>query len=468
MSNETEGEFKFTLTIGNLDHILNTTGEYQKKSKIVEAKQLNGTKWYLRLYRYQSSPPGCFSCFLCRINDDDNSENITVTYKLELIDMYGKIFKSVVKENITFSRRSSSEVDSFLDSNSLKQYWKFTGFLHLTLIFRCHIIDASYKKQAMTVEIPSVIHTQWKINIPGPENWTKKVKIPFHECTHIDIIVHASDEGINIKIEKVDLLQPHKMNISILDDENRKIDCELPKKAFENQKFETWIEKSHLVDESRFHLPYSFTLVCTITTSGENSDSNAENWKQDYSFPYLMGSPLPLQEDLKEMLLNDKHSDVKLKTRDKIIAAHKCLLSARSPVFSKMFDQDMLETQTGIVDIPDVESDTLQSFLEFLYTDTITHTDYEKLLKLMFVADRYQVDYLKTRCSIILMSKVSLENVCEVVSVSDMVNQPSLKLCAVNFIKENKKKIISSPVWLEWVEKNMKLANEILMKLIDV
>nr|XP_042903339.1 speckle-type POZ protein B-like [Parasteatoda tepidariorum] len=321
----------------------------------------------------------------------------------------------------------------------------------------------------MTVEIPTVIHTQWKINIPGPENWTKKVKVPFHECTHIDIIImQASHERINIKIENVDLLHPYKLKIAILSDENRKIDCELPKKAVENQKFETWIEKSQLVDKSRFHLPYSFTLVCTIITSGGNLDSRAANSTQDDSFPCSMVSLLPLQEDLKEMLLNDKHSDVKLRSHGMVIPAHKGLLSVRSPVFSTMFDQDMLETQTGVVDIPDVESETLQSFLEFLYTDTITNIDYEKLLKLMFVAEKYQVDYLKKRCSVILMSKLSLENVCEVVSVSDVVNQPNLKLCAINFIKENKKKIISSPVWSEWVGKNMKLAIEILSKLIDV
>ncbi|XP_071033419.1 speckle-type POZ protein B-like [Parasteatoda tepidariorum] len=462
MSMETEGVFTFTWEIGNLIDLINTMGNYQKTSPTVEAATLKGTKWYLRLYKNQFLPSS-FMCCLCRENDESESENVSVTYKLELIDIDGKIIKSVVKENITFSKSSSS----FLDDNFLELCEKFTERVNPTLTVRCHIIDASYKKQAMTVEIPT-IHTQWKVNIPGPENWTKKVKVLFHECTHIDIIMHASDERINIKFEKVDLLQPYKLKIAVLNEENRKIDCEFPKKVVEIQKFETWIEKSQLVDKSRFHLPYSFTLVCTVITSGGNSDSSAANWTQDDSFPCLKASPLPLQENLKEMLLNDKHSDVKLKTRDKIIPAHKCLLSARSPVFSEMFDQNMLESQTAVVDIPDVESETLQSFLEFLYTDTITNTDYEKLLKLMFVADKYQVDNLKNRCSLTLMSELSLENVCEVVSASDAVNQPNLKLWAVNFIKENKKKIISSTVWPEWVEKNMKLAVEVVSKLIDV
>nr|XP_042912821.1 TD and POZ domain-containing protein 4-like [Parasteatoda tepidariorum] len=468
MSNETGKVFKFDWKIGFIWKFINRAVEYEKTSPIVVAKQLNGTKWYLRMYRNQSSLPGGFTCCLCRENHDSKSENISVTYKLELIDMDGKVFKSVMKENITFSKKSSSEVDSFLDSNTVKllirKYPEKLTFSTGTL--RCHIFDASYKKQVITVGIPTVIHAQWKIDIPGPENWMKKVKVPFHECTHIDIIMQDSYERINMKIEKVDSLQPYKMNISILSAENRKIDCELSKKAVENQKFETWIEKSQLVDKSCFHLPYSFTLVCFITTSDGNSDSIAENGKLEDSSPSLKASPLTLQKDLKKMLLNDKHSDVKLKTRDKIIAAHKCLLSARSPVFATMFNQDMLETQTGVVDTLDVESYTLQSFLEFLYTDTITDADCEEVLKLMLVADKYQVDNLKERCSQILTAKLSVGNICHVISVAERVNQPVLKLSAFDFIRANKREILSSSVWSKWMKENMELANDILLKMI--
>nr|XP_021003921.1 speckle-type POZ protein-like B [Parasteatoda tepidariorum] len=131
-----------------------------------------------------------------------------------------------------------------------------------------------------------------------------------------------------------------------------------------------------------------------------------------------------------------------------------------------MFDQDMLETRTGVVDIPDEESETLQPFLVFLYTDTITNTDYEKLLKLILVADKYQVENLKERCSQMLITKMSVENICEIVSFADMFNQPNVKLFAISFIKANKKEIMSSLIWSEWMEKNTKLANEILSKMI--
>ncbi|XP_071044028.1 uncharacterized protein [Parasteatoda tepidariorum] len=139
--------------------------------------------------------------------------------------------------------------------------------------------------------------------------------------------------------------------------------------------------------------------------------------------------------------------------------SRRSLLSDHINIYLERYNLD-----EAVKDIPDVESETLQSFLEFLYTDTITNTDYEKILKLLLVADKYQVDNLTERCSQILIIKLSAENICEIVSFADMFNQPNVKLFAISFIKANKKEIMSL-VWSEWMEKNTKLENEILSKM---
>ncbi|XP_042903337.2 uncharacterized protein [Parasteatoda tepidariorum] len=166
------------------------------------------------------------------------------------------------------------------------------------------------------------------------------------------------------------------------------------------------------------------------------------------------------------MLLEKEHADLNLHAGKEIIPVHKCLLSARSPVFSAMFKRDMMENQTGVVDIPDVESEVLCSFVEYLYTDIFSNTDFDHVLNLLLVADKYQVNSLKERCSKILISKISTENIYEVISVADLMNQVALKQLALNYIKTNKMAIIQSRDWSEWVERNMKLAIEILTKLL--
>nr|XP_042903337.1 speckle-type POZ protein-like A [Parasteatoda tepidariorum] len=92
------------------------------------------------------------------------------------------------------------------------------------------------------------------------------------------------------------------------------------------------------------------------------------------------------------MLLEKEHADLNLHAGKEIIPVHKCLLSARSPVFSAMFKRDMMENQTGVVDIPDVESEVLCSFVEYLYTDIFSNTDFDHVLNLLLVADKYQIN----------------------------------------------------------------------------
>ena len=47
---------------------------------------------------------------------------------------------------------------------------------------------------------------------------------------------------------------------------------------------------------------------------------------------------------------------------------------SRSAVFDRMLDQDMMETQTGEVDIFDVDPETLKQMLEFIYTGQVQFT----------------------------------------------------------------------------------------------
>ena len=47
---------------------------------------------------------------------------------------------------------------------------------------------------------------------------------------------------------------------------------------------------------------------------------------------------------------------------------------SRSAVFDRMLDQDMMETQTGEVDIFDVDPETLKQMPEFIYTGRMVLT----------------------------------------------------------------------------------------------
>ena len=79
-------------------------------------------------------------------------------------------------------------------------------------------------------------------------------------------------------------------------------------------------------------------------------------------------SSLPsLGQTIGSLFLDPKTSDIKI-IRDGIeFPCHKFILSLRSEVFQAMFSIDSQEQQENIIKISDISSQTMKSFLKFMY-----------------------------------------------------------------------------------------------------
>ena len=62
------------------------------------------------------------------------------------------------------------------------------------------------------------------------------------------------------------------------------------------------------------------------------------------------------------------HYDVTLVAEDEELQAHKVILSGRSAVFAQKFEHNMQENSSNIVKIEDIEANTLQDMIKFIYT----------------------------------------------------------------------------------------------------
>jgi len=92
-----------------------------------------------------------------------------------------------------------------------------------------------------------------------------------------------------------------------------------------------------------------------------------------------------------------KFTDVEFLVGDQSFAAHRFILSARSPVFAAMFKSGMAEDRTGQVRIgDDVDVNIFRTFLEFLYVGAIKSFDGKE--ELFALADKYQVETLMALC----------------------------------------------------------------------
>ncbi|KAL7303982.1 hypothetical protein TKK_0003638 [Trichogramma kaykai] len=112
--------------------------------------------------------------------------------------------------------------------------------------------------------------------------------------------------------------------------------------------------------------------------------------------------------------LNEEFSDVKLIVEEQEIPAHKIVLAAASPVFRAMFTHDMLENLENSVKIMDITENIVNEMLRFIYTGKFDATETDKIIELLAVADKYQIDSLKIRCEKMLHADLSSENAIDI------------------------------------------------------
>ncbi|KAF8771050.1 Speckle-type POZ protein like [Argiope bruennichi] len=175
-------------------------------------------------------------------------------------------------------------------------------------------------------------------------------------------------------------------------------------------------------------------------------------------------TPQTLKDDLKKFYKQKKHCDVILQTENESFPAHTSILCSRSPVFSSMFDHDMKETVNKKVDIVDMDADTLDRFLLFLYSETIEDLQWNRATKLLYAANKYQVDSLKKECSSFLMSHLAASNVCDALVLSDLYQDDLLRSECQDFIFENASEIFSSKEWESFTVDNPLLSAKMLQR----
>ncbi|KAL7293601.1 hypothetical protein TKK_0012688 [Trichogramma kaykai] len=173
------------------------------------------------------------------------------------------------------------------------------------------------------------------------------------------------------------------------------------------------------------------TIRCEVTLVGDRED-----FFSDESFN--ANKMLLPKLNFDWMFLNKDLSDVMLRaTCGKEIPAHKAVLATASPVFKAMFTHDMLENKRRLVDMIDVRYESAIELLRYIYTGGVETCEVSLVIDLLVAADKYEIEYLKNKCEMILSLNLSSENVVNVLKVADKCNMEKLKKTAVNFVRKH-------------------------------
>jgi hypothetical protein len=92
-----------------------------------------------------------------------------------------------------------------------------------------------------------------------------------------------------------------------------------------------------------------------------------------------------------------------------------------------MFATDMQEKITNEAVFPDIHSTILEQIIKFIYTGMTPISDSNKATKILYVAEQFGIEGLKSLCVEKLMSKVTDQNVLEIFVIADMYRAKELE-----------------------------------------
>uniref|UniRef100_A0A0E0EY50 BTB domain-containing protein n=1 Tax=Oryza meridionalis TaxID=40149 RepID=A0A0E0EY50_9ORYZ len=190
-------------------------------------------------------------------------------------------------------------------------------------------------------------------------------------------------------------------------------------------------EKSKNLRDDSFTIRCDIVVVCKIRVE-ETTEIAFPGEALIMSVP-----PSNMNHQLGDLLETGKGADVVFEVAGQTFAAHRCVLAARSPVFSAELYGPMKEsdTTTGVVRVEDMEAQVFRALLRFVYTDSLPKMEEEGVMcqHLLVAADRYNLERLKLICEEKLCKHVSVHTVSNLLVLADQHRCEWLKKACVNF-----------------------------------
>ena len=202
----------------------------------------------------------------------------------------------------------------------------------------------------------------------------------------------------------------------------------------------------------------TLTLQCKLTYQIEKMDSlNSSSVK----VPRLDTSEGRMSHHFEQLFNTGRMSDIVFTLGKQKIKAHKIVLSARSQVFSDMFEIDGRVSPLESLKIEDCEPEVFKAMLRFLYTDEMEETE-EMAKKLLPIAKKYQVQLLQFKCEDTLTKNISTENCAEILLLADMQDALLLKKDALAYFCTHSGAVIKTTGWQTLRQTRPQLAVEIV------
>ncbi|GBN88971.1 Speckle-type POZ protein [Araneus ventricosus] len=481
--------FTFIWIIENASSLLNS-GWVDSPSFIVQ--RMEKTKWKLSTY-YDISMGEL--CLQISREEDNGPDSIEIEHEISILDDDGSpIAMLTYLQQFRCATLCSPNLSESGDEVFFQRRDEFLPNDELTV--RCRMFrtgteisksDTCFARTRLGVDRRSFV---WAVrdfsSLRKEEKRTRIINPNTHGSPRLILSLFLSERDLktylNIQIDHNSETSCHFIicKISVLDSYGRKVHSKETEGLLDEDFQVCTFRKDKIMNDESFalendvlYLKCEFELVAELVWNRIESYgySNLEDPEQEATEMLefqdeTCTAGCPFKKTLEDLYGYESLSDVSLRSGVTSLPAHKNILSARSPVFKAMFTQDMREKTSRIVDIPDLNADTLSRLLLYIYKDTVEELQWESAVDLFRAAEKYQLLNLRKKCSVFLKSNLSVYDVCSILSLANMHEAGDLRKAAEDFISEHDNEVFDSNEWKTFKEKNFRLASEIMERII--
>ncbi|GBN76572.1 Speckle-type POZ protein [Araneus ventricosus] len=486
----------FLWSIENYSYCWHKNGEVLISPEFT-ADGFEDTVWNLQLYPRgdRQKSEGYISIFLCRSRVDDGPLDFSVKYEMSILTADG--LSTRLNAERTFMKGSGYGWIKFVQMDQILLHRKDYYLLEDTFRVICKIwkgegnvqeVNEITARTLIGIEEVSFLHlTESFSKLEPNEKKTIQIRSPSKKhcaLTSSLYFIDDSSEG-KVMVEITPSARNQilaKYEISLLDRSGEKIvcgetDCRLDAARKDIQNLPLSLTRQAILNGKSDFLPednLTLSCECVFSTGVEYAKiertlyekpfvafseiSNDVQSKGIYNAAQKLSACPSALDDLKAIYNNQLLTDVELETKAKSFPAHKIWLCARSPVFKTMLTSDMREKNSNSIPIGDLEDDTVQQLLLFLYTDKLEKLCWESATKLYYAGDKYQIEKLKVICSSFLVDNVSTASASELLLMADTHSDSDLKEAVQDFILKHEEQVFGSEEWEKLTEINCQLA----------
>lgn len=163
-------------------------------------------------------------------------------------------------------------------------------------------------------------------------------------------------------------------------------------------------------------------------------------------------------------LMEKQVGDITLCHGEKKFHVHKDFLCMYSTVFEDMLTNPMFEeSKTKTVKIDDCDEMALKEMIRFVYTGQQPCFSNEQILEsILYLAVKYQIITLKTRCLCCLEDMITVDNALSTLILAERYRAEQLQNTTTNFIVENFNKVKQTPQYGNFPDQHFHLLRNII------